>query len=98
MKTIKDNKLVAEFMGFVYVPEDAIDYSKSWNWLMPVVEKIEKMVNNFYVGAKYSLIYTGFMFKNTDDYQWQENGGTKIENTYAVIVEFIKWYNNEVTT
>ena len=42
---MKDNKLIAEFMGFVYVPEDALDYSKSWDWLMPVVQKCYKIDN-----------------------------------------------------
>ena len=45
---MKDNKLIAEFMGDI--PKYVIgngkaynkykDYSKSWDWLMPVVEKI----------------------------------------------------------
>ena len=45
---MKDNKLIAEFMGDI--PKYVIgngkaynkykDYSKSWNWLMPVVSKI----------------------------------------------------------
>jgi hypothetical protein len=43
---MKDNKLIAEFMGFVYVPEDALDYSKSWDWLMPVVQKCFEVAEN----------------------------------------------------
>ena len=48
---MKDNKLIAEFMG-AYSEEDGYDYSKvgnkglyyhtSWDWLMPVVQNIEQ--------------------------------------------------------
>tara|TARA_R110002051_G_C8409841_1_gene449953 strand:- start:126 stop:350 length:225 start_codon:yes stop_codon:yes gene_type:complete len=39
MNTQESNRLIAEFMGHTYVPEDAINYME-WNELMPVVEKI----------------------------------------------------------
>ncbi len=52
----KNNKLIAEFMGIVYhklekvividnlvIKEDDLQYHLSWDWLMPVVEKIEEM-------------------------------------------------------
>ena len=51
-----NNKLVAEFMGDTFYPEvqhwydshgsfigDALKYHTSWDWLMPVVEKIENI-------------------------------------------------------
>jgi hypothetical protein len=57
---MKDNKLIAEFMGTVYpeldnaividnliVKEDELQYHNSWDWLMPVVDKIESMKANF---------------------------------------------------
>ena len=76
-----------------YVTAIELSYDESWDWLMPVVEKIEKMVNNVTIDQKYSLIYTGFMFNDKQDFQWQENKGSKLENTYNVVVEFILWYN-----
>ena len=36
---MKDNKLIAEFMGVDYVDIDTYDYHKSWDSLMPVVQK-----------------------------------------------------------
>ena len=55
----KDNKLIAEFMGVPqgkhthfmvepfalesYAEEDDLKYDSSWDWLMPVVQKIEKL-------------------------------------------------------
>ena len=41
---MKDNKLIAEFMevdGFLSLSQ--MNYHTSWDWLMPVVEKIESL-------------------------------------------------------
>lgn len=50
----KNNKLIAEFMG-VYSKENGYDYTKignigvfyhtSWDWLMPVLKKINLQLN-----------------------------------------------------
>lgn len=37
----KINKIIAEFMGIEFA--DSLKYHESWNLLMPVVEKIEKI-------------------------------------------------------
>ena len=42
-----NNKLIAEFMGYVYEDDtpsvELPPYHMSWDWLMPVVEKIEQV-------------------------------------------------------
>ena len=59
MKTTEGTKLIAEFMGFQplngerdsygYDPKDFTNffpnYDKSWNWLMPVVERAHNPAN-----------------------------------------------------
>ena len=45
---MKNNKLIAEFMGDEHplaevTHEASYRYHTSWDWLMPVVEKIEKL-------------------------------------------------------
>jgi len=45
---MNNNKLIAEFMGYEVHPvyEDErhdLQYHTSWDWLMPVVEKIEQV-------------------------------------------------------
>lgn len=41
-----DDEIINAFMGYPYnikAYPDQIEYSKSWNWLIPVVEKIESL-------------------------------------------------------
>lgn len=64
------------------------EYSTSWNWLMPVVEKIEKTWS-------YEIdIYQNICEINTVDLIRNE-GETKLDATYKSVVEWIKWYNKE---
>ena len=66
-------------------------YSKDWNWLMEVVEKIEnynEFTNVLFAPRGCAIdcyIENGFSFSNDCD--------TKIEAVYNACVEFIKWYN-----
>jgi hypothetical protein len=69
-------------------------YSTSWDWLMPVVEKIEKegfksTIENQWAG------FDGCTDEN--DGLWIDSKtpcNTKLEATYKAVVEFIQWYNN----
>jgi hypothetical protein len=80
-----------------------LQYYTSWDWLMPVVEKIES--------GEYAIIHTTYFGKNHVyiraeherkfkhiDFWWGEAESdnkceTKLEATYKAVVEFIKWYN-----
>lgn len=88
---MKDNRLIAEFMGYdistialniefmgVLDFDSQGDYSylkyhESWDWLMPVVRKIEQ--RNELIGAHIL--------------------SSDIDATYQAVVKFIKIYNNE---
>jgi len=62
-----------------------LQYHTSWDWLMPVVEKIEH--TSAYVNVK------GCHVKIST---WVDvNAPTKLEAVHKAVVEFIKWYNEQ---
>ena len=89
---MNDNKLIAEFMGYKvgerrrgggYMPENEMKYDTSWDWLMPVVEKIENG------GLDPHELIDGSLRKNNQK-RWRS-----IEDLYNVAVYLINIYNNE---
>lgn len=103
-----DNELIAEFMGmacdfrgttrvqyykdeYAYKPKE-LAFATSWDWLMPVVEKISGMFLNPVEGEDIPEI-TGQVIAVT-----LNPIDTSIQKVYADVVEFIKWYNlNQIT-
>lgn len=109
---IEGNKLIAEFLGWkilkgsnrmsVYMDalyQDDLNYHSSWNWLMPVVEKIEALCNTDY---DTSVVYIADIsctievrINNSLEYSKEINSDKKINATFKSVVEFIKWYNEQ---
>ena len=81
---MKDNKLIAEFMGaepdkktFLRTGKEVYFYHTSWDWLMPVVQKCFEVA------------------KHEDDFSVIIWSLPYIDSTYDEVVEFIKEYNDE---
>lgn len=83
---MNNNKLIAEFMGYPNVAndedkkdylEDCVQYHSSWDWLMPVVEKISHRIEE-----PFDLDNLKYAFLNDN-----------IEVVYDEVVELIKEYN-----
>jgi hypothetical protein len=108
---MKNNKLIAEFMGVNVITiddvrknknpyissadgylENDLKYHCSWDWLMPVVEKIES-------DERYDVDILQYGTKITDNQKEIVNNiadisfDKKIDHTYDAVVEFIKEYN-----
>ena len=76
-----------------YYPSE-LKYHASWDWLMPVVEKIKELMYDQDMNVKGSLgnkikyvtLYTAIFesFQQVD-----------INKTYTAVVEFIKWSNEQ---
>ena len=66
-------------------------YNFSWDWLMPVVEKIESLGYDFSIDNCYVRIWDG----GQSDFEMTFSEPTKLLTTYFAVIEFIKWYNNE---
>ena len=90
---MKDNKLIAEFMGVVYpllqnaivinnevIQEGDLKYHTSWDWLMPVVQKCRSDDQNLVGIDNWSEICLVLEECNLHD-------------TYQAVVEFINGYN-----
>lgn len=109
---LEGNKLIAQFMGETLLPIKEGDlypiitcttglkqtrYHASWDWLMPVVEKIESF-DNSNIDSRVSIERNtcSIYYDNRSDlYEFNawNDGWSKIQITYSHIVEFIKWYN-----
>src|SRR5690349_7440941 len=99
--------LIAKFMGFEIACADTSEpcimgmqnawtpmkYHSSWDWLMPVVEKIEN--DSIYKirieGSVVSINNTDILHSFGGDFFKTSN--SKIEALYNAVIEFIKWYN-----
>ena len=94
---IAGNRLLAEFMktkssivndmyfgadGILYSVEN-LRYHFSWDWLIPVVEKILCTENT-------GLDWEGY-YEKIHDSLWSIN----IESVWLACVEFVKWWNEE---
>ncbi len=84
--------------GKIRVPVSALCYHESWDWLMPVVEKIENIEDNrflFQISTRqgfYAEVRERFSYETKIEDAW---GKTRIEAVYNTCVEFIKWYNED---
>ena len=76
--------------------EDDLKYHCSWDWLMPVVEKIEctKTDDEDNSDRFFNVMIEVFECNiNGRDICICENGNTKLEATYRAVVKFINQYN-----
>ncbi len=95
---INSNKLIAEFMGkntnlrFI----DPYGYHCSWDWIMPVVEKIESIGYPVTINCHKSC-YINITSKDASHIM-VDFAETKIEAVYNAVVEFIKWFNEHKKT
>jgi len=87
---MKNNKLIAEFMGLPY-KEQELSYDFSWNWLMPVVEKIESLRNPDGNAYRFTIDMCNAQIEETNIEIL--GGAYKIDVVYKAVVEFVKYYN-----
>lgn len=93
-KILEGNKILAEFMGgkldspdskhYYFIErgryESKLFYHSSWDWLMPVVEKILNICQENDEMEKYYTITDAI---------------PDIESVWLACVEFVKWYNEQ---
>ena len=107
MNTTESNKLIAEFMGYRFgtMPRSKKEYLEietttedwtqanevedlqfncSWDWLIPVVNKCS--LTAFELNQDSNFTPELYMFVTND-----------INAVYAKVVDFIEWYNKQIT-
>jgi len=84
-----------------YNPDFYLKFHSSWDWLMPVVEKINNMNASISINPANVSITTHVIGHILQDdsyhkyYFFKPSGDnyTPIEATWNAVVDFIKWYN-----
>lgn len=92
-----DNELIAEFMGLPLTKEEYLfsggtktvpfrkwQYHDSWDWLMPVVSRINQLWMGCGGAGELGQMCDQVTLMHVSD---------KIERVYGAVVFFIKWYN-----
>lgn len=97
--TCNDTTAEKALFGFAEIAK----YHESWDWLMPVVEKIESLNITDDEGVDYSfdvtISYGDCTIQDEDTTRkalhiYQHGiDGNKIQGVWLAVVEFIKWYN-----
>lgn len=73
-----------------------LEYHKSWDWLFPVIEKIEKqgcIIQISFSGITNCKIIVG-NFKEPIITAANTESQDSMEAIYTAVIEYIKWYNN----
>jgi len=109
---IEGNQLIVEFYGDISgitsYPDEGYEFHSSWDWLMPVVEKIESIKDEYHgrFGVHISsntCTIQATNFRSNERmaeppyYFITVTVNTKLDATWLVVVQFIKWYNFEKT-
>jgi hypothetical protein len=77
-----------------------LKYHTSWEWLMPVVDKIESIgQTHVEFGKKHCRIQPILYNPKKDCMEWhvlhETQCATKIEAVYTAVTSFITWYNQQ---
>lgn len=70
-----------------------LKYHSSWDWLMPVVEKIEALGYEVVITSGMCHIFNTKDLNNEFCNKSNNNKTSKIELVITTILEFIQWYN-----
>jgi hypothetical protein len=100
-KVVDKPKVVNGENFFEYIDENGnytycnslLKYDTSWDWLMPVVEKIESLRDLDGNAYRFSIDMCNVSIENTDIEIL--GGDFKINTTYNAVVEFIKTHKNK---
>lgn len=70
-------------------------YHSDWNWIMPVVEKIEAL--GYVCNIDKSRTFISALLDNKSFYSGRVGDETKLDTLWQCVTQFIQWYNNNQT-
>lgn len=82
-----------KYFSMTQFSEDRLYYHIYWDWLMPVVEKIESLGYLFFISDLKIEIANKKEYPNKSKNYFVP--GTKLNAVFTACVEFIKWYNQK---
>ena len=95
---MKENKLIAEFMDVNLIEGQLGDYHTSWDWLMPVVEKINLLDDyryTFLIASMDTQIVDNITNDVIVEVSCKHSVDELIKSVYEAVVEFIKQIDYE---
>lgn len=73
---------------------ESLHYHDEWDWIMPVIDKIDKMGATVTIGRMYCEIKFQDPLKHHLKFDNKMVCGIKIRAIHATVVNFIIWYNS----
>lgn len=70
-----------------------LQYHTSWDWLMPVVEKIESVGATVIIGRMFCDIEYSDPLNKDKNFDVRIASGVKMNAVNGAVIKFIKWYN-----
>jgi hypothetical protein len=105
-----DEKLISDFMGYEFISERApgkralvrfgkvtagARFNESWDWLMPVVEKIADMMPHINMPDDLEALKNGTHGSEQHIEVLSLSISSKITEVHEAVVKFITWYNSQ---
>ena len=89
----------------IYCKIDELEFHSSWDWLMDIVDKIERLGYDTLISKGYAISnYGTYYVEIGKDFCTGEEHKevilsyltkSKIESVYLAVITFIKWYNGK---
>jgi len=101
-----DNCGSYKFGTGIYAQPEKMSYHTSWEWLMPVIEKIESSLIDGLIGVSVAIEGTHCVVRGYEknrqpivihQSEYGKRYANKIESVYEAVIEFIKYFNNPKT-
>ena len=87
-------KIGVAICGTPYLPVKQLKFHTSWDWLIPVIEKIEKLNYDFEIlGGCWVIIKDVDPNRDESTEIIEVSSETKMQTVYNAVCQFIEWYN-----